>query len=76
MNNNPNVKRGFRYGAVVTGICLMLFTMFFYWVSLFPVTSEVSLSLAFRPRWKTFVAAIQPSIICGFIVGLLAAYRP
>ena len=76
MKDYPNYKKAIRVGLIVAGICFIVFVLFFYWVSLGPVMSEVSLSLAFRPIWRTIYLAIFPSIVCGFIIGIVAAYRP
>jgi hypothetical protein len=75
---HPNFKKGLVVGLAAGFIAGVLVFGLCYWGSTWPAVSEVSVSLALRPWWKSqnWMAAIDAFALVGSVFGFLAAFRP
>jgi hypothetical protein len=74
--NFPNYNKGLRWGLGCGFVCAALWFANCYFISTLPAISEVSLSLAFQPWWRHWLAGVIIFVIVSIIVGLFAALRP
>jgi hypothetical protein len=74
--NYPNYKKALRWGLISGFVCTALWFANCYFISKLPAVSEVSLSLAFQPWWRHWLAGIVIFIAVSIVVGLIAILRP
>ncbi len=74
----PNFKKGLAVGLAAGFTSAVLVFGLCYWASTLPAVSDVSLTWAFRPWWRSsnWMAALWAFAFVGVVLGLLAAFRP
>ena len=74
----PNLRRGAKAGSICALIASTAWLAICYCVALVPAVSPASLSLAFRPWWRTrnWLSAFAVFVMVFLVAGMLVALRP